>query len=156
MADIYRWVYAGKHYYIGIAESNLAEVYIEKKNYKEGERLFREALSMYAQTLPAEHQLVGIARVRLGRAILRQRRYSAAESEIRAGYELLMKQTNPPANWLSNARTDLEEEYDALNKPEQAAKFRAEVTGSSQKLAISQVRSEAETRDQLKVNRLTL
>ena len=40
MADIYRSVYAGKHYYIGIAESNLAEVYVEKKNYKEGERLF--------------------------------------------------------------------------------------------------------------------
>ena len=37
MADIYRSVYAGKHYYIGIAESNLAEVYVEKKNYKEGE-----------------------------------------------------------------------------------------------------------------------
>ncbi len=90
---------------------------------------------MYAQTLPSGHQLVGIARVRLGRAILRQRRYSAAESEIRAGYELLMKQTNPPANWLSKARTDLEEEYDALNKPAQAAKFRAEVTGSSPKLA---------------------
>jgi len=49
---------------------------------------------MYAQTLPAEHQLVGIARVRLGRAILRQRRYSEAENESRAGYELLMKQTN--------------------------------------------------------------
>ena len=90
---------------------------------------------MYAQTLPAEHQLVGIARVRLGRAILQQRRYSEAENESWAGYELLMKQTNPPANWLNKARTDLEEEYDALNKPEQAAKFRAELPGSSQKLA---------------------
>jgi eukaryotic-like serine/threonine-protein kinase len=66
----------------------------------------------------AEHQLVGIARVRLGRAILRQRRYSEAESESRAGYELLMKQTSPPANWLSKAHTDLAEEYAALNKPE--------------------------------------
>jgi hypothetical protein len=46
-----------------------------------------------------------------------------------------MKQASPPVNWLSKARTDLAEEYDALNKPEQAAKFRAEVTGSSQKLA---------------------
>ena len=118
MADIYRAVYASKHYYIGIAESNLADVYVEKKNYKEGERLFRDALSMYAQTLPAEHQLVGIVRVRLGRAILRQRRYSEAESESRAGYELLMKQTSPPANWLSKAHTDLAEEYAALNKPE--------------------------------------
>ena len=78
---------------------------------------------------------MGIARVRLGRAILRQRRYSEAETESRAGYELLMKQTSPPANWLSKARADLAEEYDALNKPEQAAKFRAEVTGSSPKLA---------------------
>ena len=135
MADICRSVYAGEHYCIGIAESNLADVYVEKKNYKEGERLFREALSMYAQTLPPGHQLVGIARVRLGRAILRQRRYSEAESESRAGYELLMKQTSPPANWLSKARTDHEEEYDALNKPEQAAKFRAELPGSSTKLA---------------------
>ncbi len=33
MADIYRSVYAGKHYYIGIAESNLADVYVEKRNY---------------------------------------------------------------------------------------------------------------------------
>ena len=90
---------------------------------------------MYAQTLSPEHQLVGIARVRLGRAILRQRRYSEAENESPAGHELLMKQASPPANWLSRVRTDLAEEYDALNKPEQAAKFRAEVTGSSTKLA---------------------
>src|SRR5437588_12812710 len=89
---------------------------------------------MYAQTLPSGHQLVGIARVRLGRAILRQRRYSAAESEIRAGYELLMKQTSPPASWLSKARAVLAEEYHALNKPEQAAMFRADATGSGPKL----------------------
>jgi len=67
MADIYRWVYAGKHYYIGIAESNLADVYVEKKNYKEGERLFREALSMYAQTLPAE-QFCGNTTIRKQKA----------------------------------------------------------------------------------------
>src|SRR5438094_8230386 len=35
MADIYRSVYAGKRYYIGIAESNLADVYVEKRNYEE-------------------------------------------------------------------------------------------------------------------------
>ena len=67
MADIYRSVYAGKHYYIGIAESNLADVYVEKKNYKEGERLFREALSMYAQTLPAE-QFCGNTTIRKQKA----------------------------------------------------------------------------------------
>jgi hypothetical protein len=60
--------------------------------------------------------------------ILRQRRYSEAESGSRAGYELLMKQASPPANWLSKARTDLAEKYEALKQPEQTARFRAEVT----------------------------
>jgi hypothetical protein len=46
-----------------------------------------------------------------------------------------MKQTSPPANWLSKGRTDLAEEYAALSKPEQAAKFQAGVTGPSPKLA---------------------
>jgi len=64
-----------------------------------------------------------------GNAAIRKPKTKAGQDE------LLMKQTNPPANWLNKARTDLEEEYDALNKPEQAAKFRAELPGSSQKLA---------------------
>ena len=87
MADIYRSVYAGKHYYIGIAESNLADVYVEKKNYKEGERLFSRS-PQYVCPNPS------------GRAILRQHHYSEAESESRAGYELLMK-TDQPAGELA-------------------------------------------------------
>ena len=66
MADIYKSVYAGKHYYIGIAVSNLAGVYIDRKNYGEAERLYREAIAMYKQTLSPEHLNVGIARIRLG------------------------------------------------------------------------------------------
>ena len=133
MADIYRQVYAGKHYYIGIALSNLAGVHAERKQYGEAERLFREALQIYSQTLAPDHQLVGIARIRLGRALLRNGRQADAEAESRAGYEILTKQASPPANWLQNARTDLAEEYDALRQPEQAAKFRAELTAAVDK-----------------------
>jgi serine/threonine protein kinase/tetratricopeptide (TPR) repeat protein len=130
MADIYRQVYAGKHYYIGIALSNLAGVYAERKQYTEAERLFREALQIYAQTLAPDHQLVGIARIRLGRALLRNERYADAEAESRAGYEILTKQASPPASWLQNARTDLAEEYDALRQPEQAARYRSELSAA--------------------------
>ncbi len=133
MADIYRTVYHGKHYYIGNALSNLAGVALERKKYDEAERLVRESLQMYAQTLPADHQLVGISRIRLGRIFLRQKRYAEAETESLAGYGILAKQESAPAAWMLNARTDLAEEYDALRQPEQAAKYRAELTAAIQK-----------------------
>jgi serine/threonine-protein kinase len=127
MAEIYRSVYNGKHYYIGVALGNLASVYMDRKQYVRAEQLFREALQQYAGTLPAEHENVGVGRISLGRALLRQSRFSEAESESRAGYEILLKQSNPSQAWLHNARTDLAEEYAALKQPEKAEQFRAEL-----------------------------
>jgi hypothetical protein len=49
------------------------------------------------------------------------------------GYGILAKQETPPATWMLNARTDLAEEYDALRKPDEAAKYRAELTVAVQK-----------------------
>jgi tetratricopeptide (TPR) repeat protein len=127
MAEIYRSVYNGKHYYIGVALGNLASVYMDRKLYVRAEQLFREALQQYAGTLPAEHENVGVGRISLGRALLRQNRFSAAESESRTGYEILLKQSSPSQAWLHNARTDLAEEYAAMRQPEKAEQFRAEL-----------------------------
>jgi eukaryotic-like serine/threonine-protein kinase len=126
-ADIYRSVYKGKHYYIGSAVANLGGVYMERKQYARAERSFRDALQIYAQTLPPDHQNVAIARIKLGRSLIPQHRYADAEVESLAGYGILIKQTNPPASWLENARKDLVEEYNALHQPEKAAKFQAEL-----------------------------
>jgi len=131
-AKIYRAAYAGKHYYIGIALSNLAAVYAENKQYDRAERLFHEVLQLYGQTLSPGHQLVGIAKVRLGRALVQQHRYADAEIESLAGYEILMKQSTPPGNWLQNARTDLAAIYEALKQPEKAARFRAELAKANE------------------------
>ena len=125
-ANIYRTVYKGKHYYIGAAQVNLGGVYMERKQYAQAERSFRDALQIYGQTLPADHLNVAIARIKLGRALVPQHRYAEAEVESRAGYEILIKQTNPPETWLQNASKDLVEEYRALHQPEKAAKFQAE------------------------------
>jgi serine/threonine-protein kinase len=51
MAEIYRTVYAGKHYYIGVALCNLAGVYVEKKQYNRAVALFREGLRIYGEPL---------------------------------------------------------------------------------------------------------
>ena len=85
---------------------------------------------MYAETLSADHELVGIARVRLGGALLPQGRYAEAEAESRAGYEILIKQKDPKVAWLVKARQNLVDEYVALKQPELAAKFRAELAAA--------------------------
>jgi hypothetical protein len=67
--------------------------------------------------------------------LLRQRRFAEAEAETRAGYNILAPQMDPKVSWLTNARQDLVEEYDALKEPEQAAKFRTEIAAMAPKQA---------------------
>jgi len=124
IVDIYRSVYGGRHYTVGIALSNLASVFLERKQYSRAEPLFREAIAIYGETLPADHLNVGIARIKLGRALVRQKRYREAEGQSLAGYNILMRQASPSLSWLRSARQDLVTAYEALNEPQEAAKFR--------------------------------
>jgi eukaryotic-like serine/threonine-protein kinase len=127
MVRIYQTAYHDKHYLIGIALANLAGVYVDRKEYTQAERLFRDALGRYAATLPADHLYVGIARIKLGRAILAQRRFADAERETRSGYDIVSKQSDASVSWLMGARKDLIAEYGALNRPDQAGRFRTEL-----------------------------
>jgi serine/threonine-protein kinase len=68
----------------------------------------------------------GIARIKLGRSLLRQGRTAEAEVESKAGYDIVSRKTGPTVSWLKSAREDLSEAYDALHRPEEAAKYRAE------------------------------
>jgi serine/threonine-protein kinase len=125
VVDIYRSVYGDKHYQIGIAQSNLAGVYVERKEFARAELLFRDALQIYSETLPGDHQNVGICRVRLGDALAAERRYKEAETESLGGYQILSSKSSGPQKWLQMARQDLASEYEALQRPEQAANFRS-------------------------------
>ena len=100
-------VYAGKHYLIGIAKSNLGSVEMRRKDYRHAERLYREALARFARTLPPDHSNVGISRIKLGRVLLYQRRFAEAALESRASYDILIKQLDPGVSWLVNARKDI-------------------------------------------------
>ena len=57
--------------------------------------LYREALAMYAKTLPPNHLNVAITRIKLGRVLLRENRFKDAEGETLAGYDILSKQASP-------------------------------------------------------------
>jgi len=131
MADIYTEVHHGKSQWIGVALSNLGGVAMEKKQYEKAEGLFRQALNLYSTIpLPADHMLVGIARVRLGRALLAQKRYADTVTESLAGYEILTKGKTGPL-WVTRAREDLVAAYGGLGKPEAAARFEAELKAAA-------------------------
>jgi serine/threonine protein kinase/Flp pilus assembly protein TadD len=131
MTGIYRAVYGGdNHYLVATALANLASVYLAKNDLNDAETIFRQAIGIYLKTLPATHPNLGIARVKLGRVLLRQRRYAEAEVESIAGYEILQKQMNLAMSWLQKARQDLADEYEALHEPAQAQKFRAELAST--------------------------
>ena len=92
----------------------------------DAERLLREAVELYATTLSPENMNTAIARIKLGRSLARQNRWTEAEIESLAGYQLLSTQSEPGVSWLQSARADLAAVYDALGQPEKAQRFRAE------------------------------
>jgi serine/threonine protein kinase/tetratricopeptide (TPR) repeat protein len=133
MADIYRTEYGEQHYLYATALSNLASVYTAQQQWTRAEKLYRQAIPIYTESQSAMHINTGIARIKLGRTLLRQQRYADAETETHAGYDILRTQMDPKVSWLMNARKDLVEEYEALQQPEQAAKFRAEIAAHETK-----------------------
>jgi len=128
MAAIYRSVYGKNHYLIGIALSNLGSVYMKRKQYANAEEFFRRAIAIFTKTLSLNHLQTGIARIKLGHALLLERRYADAETESLGGYVIVVGQTSPSITWLRSAREDLVIEYGALREPQQAARFRAELS----------------------------
>jgi eukaryotic-like serine/threonine-protein kinase len=125
--DIYRAVYGDHHYLVAIALSNVAGISMDKKDYPRAEELFRDVIRRYTETLPADNVNLGIAHIKLGRTLLRENRYKDAEPETRAGYEILIRQSSPSTSFTRAARKDLAAEYEALNRPQEAARFRAEL-----------------------------
>lgn len=127
-ADIYRSVYGEHHYLFATALSNLGSVYMGRQEWAHAQEIFRKVIPIYVKSQSAQHINTGIARTKLGRTLLRQNRYAEAETETRAGYDILVTQMDPKVSWLVNARKDLVEEYVALNRLDEAARFRAEIT----------------------------
>jgi tetratricopeptide (TPR) repeat protein len=122
---IYRSAYGRKHQWTGVGVANLASVYMRHEQYFQAEPLFREAIGIFAEALGPDHLNTAIARIKLGRTLLREHRYAEAVREMLAGYQSLSKQTVPGVSWLVDARKDLVVAYDSLGQSDKAATFRA-------------------------------
>lgn len=126
MVATYRRANGDRHYLVAIGLSNLASVYIERKENHRAEQIYRDVVRRFTTALSPGHLNTGIARIKLGRSLVRQKKYPEAETEILAGYGILTKQTSPTVTWLQAARQDLITLYDAEGNSEKAALYRAE------------------------------
>jgi serine/threonine protein kinase len=127
MLGIYRSVYGDRHYLIAVALSNLASVYSRRDDYVEAERLMREVVARFTSTLTPDHMSTGIARIKLGRTLVKQRKWVASVGESRTGYEILVKEKAQQQVWLKMAREDLSASYAALGDSANAARFSIEL-----------------------------
>jgi eukaryotic-like serine/threonine-protein kinase len=73
-----------------------------------------------------------VAHLKLGRALLREKRYAEAERESLFGYEYPVKQVSPNDHFSAVARKDLSVIYDGLHRPDKAAHFKVEMESVAQ------------------------
>jgi serine/threonine-protein kinase len=125
--DTWAKYYGDQHPHIATAISNLGSICVEQKDYACAEKMYREALRRLGAA-QLESVNTAIARVKLGRTLLREGKFSDAEKESLAGYNYLVQHVAPSNSYLNNARTDLAAIYDGLGQSESAARFRAELS----------------------------
>jgi eukaryotic-like serine/threonine-protein kinase len=126
ITDIYRTALGERHLFVAIAVSNLASAYMDFEHYGRAEPLFRDAVQRFTEARSADDLDTGIARIKLGRVLARQGRTGEAERELLAGYEIVSARSEPTVSWLRGARTELAAVYDALGRPDEAQRYRAE------------------------------
>ena len=125
-ANIYRQAYGDGDYRVAVAMGNLAGVYQAEGRFAKCESLLLDVVSRFTRAMGADSLETGMAQVRLGRTLLREKKYSASAAHSLAGYQALVQQLNPDSGWLSGARHDLTLDYAALGEPEKAKAFHME------------------------------
>ena len=124
---IQRAVYPdGRHARVGVALSNLASVYLAQGEHTRAEPLFREAIAVLTETQSAGHINVAVAEIRLGRTLVREGRIGRRRPPCQRDTGLT-KKVGSSSMWLRTAREDLAAVFDALNQPEKARVYRAEL-----------------------------
>ena len=82
--------------------------------------MYRQALQVFVATVQEDHTNTSIARIKLGRALLRQKRYAEAEKETLRGFRGLSRLATPANPFLIAARKDLQAIYTGLNRKAEA------------------------------------
>jgi tetratricopeptide (TPR) repeat protein len=110
--------------------NNLARAYRKHGDLAKAEPILRECLTRRQQKQP-HHWATFFTQAQLGDSLLGQKKYAEAEPLLLAGYEGLKQRQaqipTPNKKSLTEALDSLGQLYDAWGKPEEAARWRAEL-----------------------------
>lgn len=123
MAEVYRAANGDAHFTVAVALSNRATVYNERQQYARAEAIYRDVVARFERAQGAMHINTGIARIKLGRSLIRQRRWSEGARESEAGHDIVSQHAEPGVSFLQAARRDLAEAYAGLGRTELATRW---------------------------------
>lgn len=119
-----------------VVMAHLAQIFIKEEKYGRAEPLLRETVKALTERSLPGNLAVGGARELLGHVLLREKHYTEAEEQLTAAYAILSKQPSPSySKRLQEAREDLASVYSALQQPDEAARFRAELAANQPRKA---------------------
>jgi serine/threonine-protein kinase len=120
--ELNRQAYGETNFRTLVAQGNLAGVYYTQHYYDRAESTLRQVVNGYALESP-DHLNLGIAKIKLGRALARTKKFKEAESQALAGYEIVKKHKSQ--SWIKDARATLVIIYEGLSDSEKVKIFSA-------------------------------
>ncbi len=129
--DTWKQLFGDRYPSVAVAYSNLGSVCLEEKNLACAEQMYREAVSRFDK-YSANTLNDAVAHLKLGRALLREGRFSDAEPEALFGYNYLVKKVTSTDRFLLFARKDLAAIYDGLHDVDKAMRYRTELASAAQ------------------------
>jgi serine/threonine-protein kinase len=91
-------------------------VYLKQGRYAQAEKIFSQTLAILQEQQLGDTLNAGITRIKLGRALVRQRRYREAEAQLRQGCAIVAAKAGPSAEWITAVRPDFDIINSALGK----------------------------------------
>jgi serine/threonine-protein kinase len=111
-------------------EVGLAESLERQEKYDEAVAVYRHALDEATRIRGADHVLNTLPLVNLGRCLRKMKRFDEAEQALLRGLKLSEGPAAPSAKGAANFADQLRVLYEAWEKPEKAAEYRARADAS--------------------------
>ena len=127
---IYRTLLGDEHLYVGVSLGNLANTLIDQNDPAAAEPLLREALAIHRASLPRAHLRTADVESSLGACLTRLGRYAEAEPLLLQSHARLQAARGEDDTRTHSALRRVVRLYDAWDKPDQAARFRAALQGN--------------------------
>jgi serine/threonine-protein kinase len=115
--------------------SSLADTLCRDEKPQEAQPLAREALVIFSKALPGGHPYIAETESVLGGCLSLAQRYGEAERLLLASYPILKAKTGERSLETRRALDRIVRLYEAWGKPDQAARYRAELASTAVKTA---------------------